>query len=89
MKTTTITREYDDEGRCIRETQVEYEVPEPKPQPYIPYIIDGKWWPPQPVAPGWWQYPIISSTTTTPQFSGAQSGGSMQAMTDPYGRDFR
>ena len=58
MKTTTITREYDDEGRCIREIRVEHEVPDALPQPVYP----NDWWRPQ---PGWWQYPIISYTTSS------------------------
>jgi hypothetical protein len=56
MKTTTITREYDEEGRVTREIRVEVEHPER-------VVVDsGQWWKPQ---PGWWQYPVITYGTTS------------------------
>ena len=56
-KTTTTTREYDDEGRLVKETTVEVEWPEP-------YRDSGRWWQPNPLP--WWQNPIISYAQTTP-----------------------
>ncbi len=61
MKTTTVTREYDAEGRCVRETRVEVEHSDPKP-----YTVgDDYWWRPQ---PPWWRSPVITWTAsdTTP-----------------------
>ena len=58
VKTTTITREYDDKGNLVREIRVEREYADPAPIT----VGDDYWWRPQ---PGWWQNPVISYSSNT------------------------
>lgn len=56
VKTITTVREYDEQGRVVKETvtQVEHATP----------VVVGPddWWRRPP--PGWWQNPVISHTNT-------------------------
>jgi hypothetical protein len=58
-KTRTVTTvfEYDKDGKVIKETRTEYEYEwEPSVQPHQPFYPSN--------APGWWQNPVICTTTT-------------------------
>jgi hypothetical protein len=57
VKTTTTVREYDDQGRLVRETTTEHTWPEPR-------VDDGQWWRP-PQQQWWWQNPVISYGSNT------------------------
>lgn len=53
--TRTVAKEYDAEGRLVKETEVT--VTTPDATWVVPYY-------PQAWAPQWWQYPITSTSTT-------------------------
>ena len=68
IKTITTVREYDEQGRVVKETTTEVEHTAPSPFPVEQ--DSGDWW--RLPRRGWWQDPVVSwlpvrtSTTTTP-----------------------
>lgn len=73
MKTITTTREYDEQGRLVKETVMETETSDaPVYYPRQTCTCGGTTWCPVHGQRGWWQWPVItcaSSVGVTPDYA--------------------